>query len=140
MNQPALPHRVYRETARVQFKPQRQWSGVFVVFMLLLAAAGIGVHLWVMPLDGTAAKNLTNGAGTKGEIRVRYVRTEPSDAGGGGFGGGGGGGRGGGGGPRGTIDLSKPITLSAYGEWTKKSGYYTPGFGRDWAPRAPARR
>jgi hypothetical protein len=27
-------------------------------------------------------------------------------------------------GPRGTIDLSKPMTLSAYGEYTKKAGYY----------------
>ena len=27
-------------------------------------------------------------------------------------------------GPRGTIDLTKPITLSAYGEYTKKAGYY----------------
>ena len=27
-------------------------------------------------------------------------------------------------GPRGTIDLTKPITLSAYGEWTKKAGFY----------------
>jgi dipeptidyl aminopeptidase/acylaminoacyl peptidase len=28
------------------------------------------------------------------------------------------------GGPRGTIDLSRPITLSAYGEYTKKAGFY----------------
>ena len=27
-------------------------------------------------------------------------------------------------GARATIDLSKPITLSAYGEWTKKAGFY----------------
>ena len=51
--------------------------------------------------------------GTKNEMRFRYVRPEPVDltiarAVG----------------PRGTIDLSKPLTLSAYGEWTKKSGYY----------------
>ena len=39
------------ETARVQFRPQRQWGGVFAVIVLLLAAAGIGVHLWVIPLD-----------------------------------------------------------------------------------------
>ena len=67
--------------------------------------------------------NLTNGVGTKGEIRFRYVRTEPRSAaairrrrrr------------RPGGGGRRRaqTIDLSKPITLSAYGEYTKKAGFF----------------
>jgi len=78
--------------------------------------------LWVVSLDGSSApQNLTNGEGSKTETRFRYVRLEPDEsapaAGGGGFGG-----RGGGGG--GTIDLSKPILLSAFGEWTKKSGYY----------------
>ena len=83
--------------------------------------------LWLLPLDGSAARNLTNGAGTKNEMRFRYVRTEPAEATGGGPGGGGpggGGGRGGGGAARQTIDLSKPITLSAYGEYTKKAGFY----------------
>jgi dipeptidyl aminopeptidase/acylaminoacyl peptidase len=69
--------------------------------------------LWLLPLDGSAPRNLTNGAGGKTETRFRYVRTEPIDltvrrsAG-----------------PRGTIDLTKPITLSAYGQWTKKAGFY----------------
>ena len=27
-------------------------------------------------------------------------------------------------GPRGTFDLTKPLTLSAYGQWTKKAGFY----------------
>jgi dipeptidyl aminopeptidase/acylaminoacyl peptidase len=78
--------------------------------------------LWVVPLDGSAPRNLTNGAGAKGEVRFRYVRLaeDSSEAGGAG---GGGGGRGGGGGARG-IDLTKPITLSAYGEYTKKAGFY----------------
>ena len=69
--------------------------------------------LWVLPLDGTPPRSLTGGIGSKNEMELRYVRTEPvdptiprSE------------------GPRGTIDLSKPITLTAYGEWTKKSGYY----------------
>ena len=81
----------------------------------------------MLPLDGSAARNLTNGAGAKSEMRFRYVRTEPAEAAGGGPGGGpgGGGGRGGGGAARQTIDLSKPITLSAYGEYTKKAGFYT---------------
>jgi dipeptidyl aminopeptidase/acylaminoacyl peptidase len=70
--------------------------------------------LWLLPLDGSAPRNLTNGFGTKNEIRFRYVRTEPID-------------------PlttpvgavaRQAIDLSKPITLTAYGEWTKKAGFY----------------
>ena len=89
--------------------------------------------LWELPLDGSAPKNLTGGAGTKGEIRFRYVRAEPLEpnlgniTGGGapGAGGGfGGGGRGGGASSRATIDLSKPILLSAYGEYTKKAGFY----------------
>ncbi|HEY0875887.1 MAG TPA: hypothetical protein VGD94_20595, partial [Vicinamibacterales bacterium] len=69
--------------------------------------------LWQVPLDGSAPKNLTNGLGAKNEMRFRYARVEPADptkprADG----------------PRGTIDLSKPITLSAYGQWTKKAGFY----------------
>ena len=69
--------------------------------------------LWLVPLDGSAPKNLTNGVGTKNETRFRYVRAEPLDptqprsVG-----------------PRGTIDLSKPMLLSAYGEYTKKAGFY----------------
>jgi dipeptidyl aminopeptidase/acylaminoacyl peptidase len=84
--------------------------------------------LWALPLDGSAAKNLTSGAGSQGEIRFRYVRTEPADAGAPG-GPGGGGGRGGRAG-RETIDLTKPLTLSAYGEWTKKAGFYELAAGK----------
>jgi hypothetical protein len=91
--------------------------------------------LWEIPLDGSAARNLTGGAGSKGEVRFRYVRVEPLEpnlgniagggaAGGPGGGGGFGGGRGGGAAARATIDLSKPIVLSAYGEYTKKAGFY----------------
>lgn len=75
--------------------------------------------LWLVPLDGSAPKNLTNGAGTKAEMRLRYTRVEPIDEtihrreG-----------------PRGTIDLSKPITLTAYGEYTKKAGFYELRNGR----------
>ena len=51
------------------------------------------------------------GLGAKNEIRFRLIRTEPIDptvprAVG----------------PRGTFDLTKPVTLSAYGQWTKKAG------------------
>ena len=69
--------------------------------------------LWRLPLDGSAASNLTGGLGTKHEIRFRLVRTAPVDptlprAVG----------------PRGTFDLTRPLTLSAYGQWTKKAGFY----------------
>ena len=43
--------RQHHETARVQYRPQRQWGGVFTVIVLLLVAAGVGVHLWFIPLD-----------------------------------------------------------------------------------------
>jgi hypothetical protein len=59
------------------------------------------------------AQEPDGGAGREGEMRLRYARVEPStrpctarE------------------GPRGTIDLSKPLTLSAYGEYTKKAGFY----------------
>jgi dipeptidyl aminopeptidase/acylaminoacyl peptidase len=78
--------------------------------------------LWQLPLDGSEPSNLTNGAGAKNEIRFRYVRTEPPEPGSPGAPGGG---RGrGGGNQRWTIDLSKPVLLSAYGEYTKKAGFY----------------
>jgi dipeptidyl aminopeptidase/acylaminoacyl peptidase len=78
--------------------------------------------LWLLPLDGSAASNLTNGYGAKNEIRLRYVRTETPDTSAPD-----GAARPGGGGPaapREPIDLSKPITLSAYGEHTKKAGFF----------------
>jgi len=69
--------------------------------------------LWLLPLDGSAAVNLTGGLGSKGETRFRLVRTAPDDptvprAVG----------------PRGTFDLTRPLTLSAYGQWTKRAGFY----------------
>jgi dipeptidyl aminopeptidase/acylaminoacyl peptidase len=76
--------------------------------------------IWAVPLDGSKATNLTGGVGTAEQIRFRIVN----------FAGGQGGGRGGFAaaaadtGDAG-IDMTKPLTLSAYGEWTKKSGYYT---------------
>lgn len=73
--------------------------------------------VWSLPLAGGAITNLTKGEGAKQSVRYRVTR----------LGGGGGGGRGGfgrGGGPsQEPIDLSKPVLLSTFGEWTKKSGY-----------------
>jgi dienelactone hydrolase len=81
--------------------------------------------LYALPLDGGKAINLTGGLGDAQQIRFRLVRLDRP-------GGGGRGGRGGGGGFGGQgaeedegVDLSKPLLLSAYGDWTKKSGYYT---------------
>jgi dienelactone hydrolase len=81
--------------------------------------------LYSVPLDGGKAVNLTGGVGDANQIRFRLVRLDRTT--------GGRGGRGGGGGAFGGaaadddegVDLSKPLLLSAYGEWTKKSGYYT---------------
>lgn len=69
--------------------------------------------LWLVPLDGSAPRDLTNGLGAKNEIRFRLLRVEPPD-------------------PaqprpaaaRQLFDLARPQILSAYGEWTKKSGWF----------------
>ena len=80
--------------------------------------------VWQVPLDGGKAVNLTNGAGRVQNIQFRVVRFDTP--GGGGRGGRGGGGAGGAGAESDDdgIDLGKPITLSAYGDRTKKSGYW----------------
>jgi dienelactone hydrolase len=69
--------------------------------------------LWALPLDGSAPRNLTNGVGTTGEIRFRLVRTDPIDST-----------------ARRAVrtgqlfDLTKPVIVAAYGEYTKKAGFY----------------
>ena len=80
-------------------------------------ARGAVVHgkhdLWLLPYDGGSARNLTRGEGDRNEIRFRVARTMPVD-------------------PmapraardREIIDLSKPVTLSAFGSTTKKNGFY----------------
>jgi len=75
--------------------------------------------VWALSLTGGQPVNLTKGEGAKQEVRFRVTRLE----GGGGGRGGRGGGRGGGGGGE-PIDLAKPVVLQAYGQWTKKTGYY----------------
>ena len=57
--------------ARVQFRPQRQWGGVFTVVLLVLAAAAVVVHLKVMPLDVLIAWREPTGLS---------IRTDPSGA------------------------------------------------------------
>jgi len=56
--------------------------------------------LWKVSPDGTRATPLTDGA--KDQVRHRYVRLNPDDD---------------------FIDVEKPVFVSLYGEWTKKSGY-----------------
>jgi dipeptidyl aminopeptidase/acylaminoacyl peptidase len=68
--------------------------------------------LWELPVDGSKPRRLTDGASE--QVRFRYVNPEASQRGG----------RGGrGGGNEEAIDLSKPVYLSMYGIWNKRTGY-----------------
>ncbi|MGI9402577.1 MAG: hypothetical protein ACR2O0_15075 [Rhizobiaceae bacterium] len=69
--------------------------------------------LWLIPLQGGTATNLTAGLGDSEQIRFRYVRLDPEEE---------------------TIDTAKPMLLSAYGDWTKQSGYYTLELGEKPQP------
>jgi dipeptidyl aminopeptidase/acylaminoacyl peptidase len=70
--------------------------------------------LWLLPLEGSGApRNLTGGAGARQEIRFGVARTDPVDSQA----------------PRRVrtgreVDLAKPVTLSAFGEFTKRHGFY----------------
>ena len=70
--------------------------------------------LVLIPLDGSAGtKNLTAGMGARRELRFRPISFEPIDSAA----------------PRRVrsgreFDVTKPIMLSAYGEYTKKAGFY----------------
>jgi hypothetical protein len=73
--------------------------------------------VWQLPLvPGGRAVNLTRGMGARDEVRFRIVNlnTDPDYDG--------------------SIDTTKPIVLSAYGEWTKKSGYFTLEPGKEPRP------
>ncbi len=65
--------------------------------------------LYLQPLNGGPAVNLTEGIGTKHKIHLRYIATDPEAR---------------------CIDLKKPLLLSAFGEWTKQSGFYKLEQGR----------
>jgi len=85
--------------------------------------------LWSLPLDDGKAVNITGGIGEKEQIRFRYVSIDPDAPARGRFRGFRG--------PRPTpkpIDTSQPLLLSAYGEWTKKSGYYRLAMGETPKP------
>jgi dienelactone hydrolase len=87
--------------------------------------------LWALPLEGGSAIDVTRGVGAAQQIQFRLVRLDRR-AGRGGRGGGGGGifGTGLGGEDDEGLDLTKPILLSAYGELTKKSGYWRASLGK----------
>jgi dipeptidyl aminopeptidase/acylaminoacyl peptidase len=69
--------------------------------------------IWSVPLHGGTAVDLTAGEGGSQQIRFRVERLDPEKK---------------------TVDLSKPVLLSAYGEWTKRSGYYEVRKGRSPTP------
>lgn len=66
--------------------------------------------LWLLPLDGKKPSNILQSLGDKEKIQFRYVRLDPEEK---------------------FIDTFKPLLLSAYGEWTKKSGYYLLNVGSE---------
>jgi len=66
--------------------------------------------VWEVPLEGGEGVNLTGGMGEREEIRFRIMDLDTE---------------------RERVDTSEPILLSAYGEWTKKSGYFLARPGRD---------
>jgi len=66
--------------------------------------------LWFLPLDGKNPTNITQSTGSREQIRFRYVKLDPEEK---------------------FITTSKPLLLSAYGEWTKKSGFYSLKIGAE---------
>lgn len=65
--------------------------------------------LWYLSLDGKKATNLTKGMGEKEEIKFNYTPLDPEEE---------------------YIDTDTPMLLAAYGEWTKKSGYFSLQMGK----------
>lgn len=66
--------------------------------------------IWRLELDGSKATNITQGLGNQAQIRFRLVNLSREDE---------------------WIDTSQPLLLSAYGEWTKKSGFYRLVVGKE---------
>jgi dipeptidyl aminopeptidase/acylaminoacyl peptidase len=59
--------------------------------------------LYLQPLDGEPATNLTRGVGAEREIQFRILDLDPDEE---------------------EIDLDEPLYMTAYGQWTKKAGFY----------------
>lgn len=66
--------------------------------------------IWKVGLDSNEAGNLTGGMGDAQEVRFRILDLDTEDDG---------------------VDTDEPVFLSAYGEWTKKSGYFRARDGRE---------
>jgi len=60
--------------------------------------------LYLVTLDGKKVENITREIGEKEEIRFGYIGLDPEER---------------------FIDTAQPLLLSAYGEWTKKDGFYS---------------
>ncbi len=69
--------------------------------------------IWSLPLAGGRAVNLTTGVGERDQIQFRVVRLDREEE---------------------TVNLREPVLLSAYGEWTKKSGYWQVRAGTEPEP------
>jgi len=65
--------------------------------------------IYAFSLNSSEVLNLTQGMGSAEEIRFRLTQLDPEAEG---------------------YDVSKPLLLSAYGEWTKKSGYFEVSVGK----------
>ncbi|WP_420386602.1 S9 family peptidase [Roseivirga sp.] len=65
--------------------------------------------IYAFSLTSKEVKNLTDGVGRENEIRFRLTQLDPEAD---------------------SYDLSKTLLMSAYGEWTKKSGYYEVKMGK----------
>jgi len=59
--------------------------------------------LWLQPLDGGEAVNLTGGMGAEQEIEFRILDLDPEED---------------------EVDLDEPMWLTGYGVWTKKDGFF----------------
>ncbi|MDZ7807726.1 MAG: prolyl oligopeptidase family serine peptidase [Gracilimonas sp.] len=64
--------------------------------------------LWMLKLDGSQAQNITEGLGEQEKIIFRYETLDEDEE---------------------YIDTSGKVLLSAFGEWTKKNGFYELSIG-----------
>ena len=65
--------------------------------------------IYAFSLNSKEVLNVTHGMGNENDIRFRLTQLDPEAN---------------------RYDVSKPLLLSAYGEWTKKSGYYEVQVGK----------
>lgn len=69
--------------------------------------------LWMLALDGSEATNITRGVGKEKQIIFRYQNLDEEEE---------------------YIDTSRDMLLTAFGEWTKKDGFYRLDMGNDPEP------